>query len=115
MAIGSGCKVHLREEVLPTGRLIASVSRHLAAAVDGVIHDTHSCSRDGMRCVYGYWSRTSLQTGLPLPSCVRHDSHSRLVESERAPSSNCVSDLLANRAPRNILACRSSARVVQVP
>ena len=55
MAIGSGCKVHLRESELPSGRIIASVSKHIVAIVDGVIHDTHDPSRDGTRCVYGYW------------------------------------------------------------
>jgi hypothetical protein len=30
-------------------------SRHLVAVIDGVIHDTHDCSRDGTRCVYGYF------------------------------------------------------------
>lgn len=55
MKIGSGCKVHLRAEELPTGRIIASVSRHVVAVIDGVIHDTHDCTREGTRCVYGYW------------------------------------------------------------
>jgi hypothetical protein len=55
MRIGSGCKVHLRAEELPRGRLIARVSRHLVAVIDGVIHDRFDCSRDGTRCVYGYW------------------------------------------------------------
>jgi len=55
MAIGSGCKVHLRESELPSGKIIASVSKHIVAIVDGVIHDTHDPSRDGTRCVYGYW------------------------------------------------------------
>jgi hypothetical protein len=55
MGIGTGCKVHLREEELPKGRLIASVSRHLTAVIDGVIHDTYNPDRDGNRCVYGYW------------------------------------------------------------
>lgn len=57
MQIGSGCTVHLRANELPTGRLIVSVSRHLVAVIDGVIHDTHDCSRDGTRCVYGYWTK----------------------------------------------------------
>lgn len=57
MEIGSGCKVHLREGELPSGKIIASVSKHLVAVVDGVIHDTHDCSRDGTRCVYGFYSR----------------------------------------------------------
>ena len=56
MAIGSGCKVHLRADELPAGRLIVAVSRHLVAVLDGVIHDTHDPSRDGSRCVYGYWT-----------------------------------------------------------
>jgi len=55
MQIGSGCTVHLRADELPTGRLVVSVSKHLTAVIDGVIHDTHDCSRRGTRCVYGYW------------------------------------------------------------
>jgi hypothetical protein len=55
MRIGSGCKVHLRADELPAGRLIASVSRHLVAVIDGIIHDTNDCTREGTRCVYGYW------------------------------------------------------------
>lgn len=55
MSIGSGCTVHLRADELPPGRLVVSVSRHLCAVVDGVIYDTHDPSRDGTRCVYGYW------------------------------------------------------------
>lgn len=57
MTIGSGCKVHLREEELPSGTIIAAVSGHLTCVIDGVIHDTFDPSRDGTRCVYGYWSR----------------------------------------------------------
>lgn len=57
MQIGSGCQVHLCEKELPAGRLIVSVSRHLTAVIDGVIHDTHDPSREGTRCVYGYWTK----------------------------------------------------------
>lgn len=57
MQIGSGCKVHLTADELPSGRIICSVSRHYTAVVDGVINDTHDPSRDGSRCVYGYWHR----------------------------------------------------------
>lgn len=59
MKIGSGCKVHLRADELPAGRLIVSVSKHLVAVIDGVIHDTYDCSRNGTRCVYGYWIKTN--------------------------------------------------------
>jgi len=53
--IGLGCKVHLRGDELPNGRLIVRVSKHMTAVIDGVIHDTHDCSRRGTRCVYGYY------------------------------------------------------------
>lgn len=56
MGIGTGCQVHLRADELPAGRIIVRLSKHLAAVVDGVLHDTHDCSRDGTRCVYGYWT-----------------------------------------------------------
>ena len=59
MSIGSGCKVHLRAEELPAGRLVVSLSKHYAAVVDGVIHDEYDPSRDGTRCVYGYWSQAA--------------------------------------------------------
>lgn len=55
MRIGSGCTVHLRAGELPGGRLIVRVSKHMTAVIDGVIHDTHDCSRGGTRCVYGYF------------------------------------------------------------
>lgn len=55
MAIGSGCTVHLRRDELPPGRLIASVSKHVVAVIDGVVYDTHDPGRNGTRCVYGYW------------------------------------------------------------
>lgn len=57
MGIGTGCRVHLRDGELPMGRLIVSVSRHMVAVIDGVIHDTHNCSRNGSRCVYGYYEK----------------------------------------------------------
>ena len=55
MTIGSGCKVHLTAEELPKGTLIVSVSKHLTCVKDGVLYDTYDCSRDGKRCVYGYY------------------------------------------------------------
>lgn len=85
MQIGSGCKVHLRADELPAGRLVVAVSKHYTAVIDGVIHDTFNPSERGdtlypegctlpipkgakhlpdgrgwvyspERCVYGYWS-----------------------------------------------------------
>lgn len=55
MTIGSGCKVHLRDDELPLGYLVVMLSRHAAAVIDGILHDTYDCSRSGTRCVYGYW------------------------------------------------------------
>jgi len=57
MRIGQGCTTHLLASELPSGRLIVSVSRHLVAVIDGVIHDTYDCSRFGTRCVYGYYTK----------------------------------------------------------
>jgi hypothetical protein len=57
MQIGSGCTVHLRSDELPSGRLVVSVSKHLTAVIDGVVHDTHDPSRRGTRCVYGFWQK----------------------------------------------------------
>lgn len=82
MFIGSGCRVHLTDGELPSGRLIVSLSRHLTAVIDGVIHDTFDPQREpteifsgqlvddgegglknevvvmtGRRCVYGYWKK----------------------------------------------------------
>ena len=55
MQLGKGCRVHLRAGELPMGRLIVKVSKHLVAVIDGIIYDTSDPSRDGNRCVYGYW------------------------------------------------------------
>ena len=55
MTIGSGCQVHLRYGELPSGRLVVRVSKHVTAVIDGVIMDTIDPSRDGWRCVYGYF------------------------------------------------------------
>ncbi len=59
MAIGKGCTVHLRKDELPSGRLVVSVSRHEVAVIDGVVHDTYDCTRDGSRCVYGYYAKAN--------------------------------------------------------
>ena len=58
MQVGQGCKVHLRAEELPSGRLVVAVSKHYVAVLNGIIHDTFDPSRNGTRCVYGYWALT---------------------------------------------------------
>ena len=57
MEIGSGCRVHLNYGELPDGDLIVRVSKHYTCVKDGVIYDTWDCSREGERCVYGYWKK----------------------------------------------------------
>lgn len=56
MGIGTGCRVHLQREELPTGRLIVALSKHLVACIDHVIHDLSDPGRGGKRCVYGYYT-----------------------------------------------------------
>jgi len=58
MKIGQGCKVHLKADELPRGRLIVRLSRHYTAIVDGVINDTYEDARGGTRCVYGYYIKS---------------------------------------------------------
>ena len=67
MHIGSGCKVHLTADELPSGKLICYVSKHYTAVIDGVIYDTYDPNDRGVivdgygndittdRCVYGYF------------------------------------------------------------
>ena len=57
MKVGEGCKVHLTRHELPSGRLIVRVSKHLTTMIDGVINDIYNPSRDGKRCVYGYYQK----------------------------------------------------------
>lgn len=56
MQIGSGTTVHLRPDEVPPGRIVARLSRHYVAVVDGVAHDTYDPTRDGTRAVYGFWT-----------------------------------------------------------
>ncbi len=57
MIFGKGCKTHLRENELPKGTLIVSLSKHVACVKNGTLYDTYDCSREGNRCVYGYYKK----------------------------------------------------------
>lgn len=57
MKFGQGCTTHLKAEELPAGRIVVSLSKHEAAVIDGVLHDTYDSSRDETRCVYGYFCK----------------------------------------------------------
>lgn len=57
MKVGKGCTVHLANNEVPMkGRIVCNLSKHVVAVVDGVMHDTYDSSRNGTRCVYGYWN-----------------------------------------------------------
>lgn len=56
MQIGQGCTTHMRAEELPRGTIICKLSGHVAAVINGVLHDTYDCTREETRCVYGYWT-----------------------------------------------------------
>lgn len=86
MKIGQGCTTHLDADELPKGRLIVRVSKHLCAVIDGVLHDTHDCTRGGNRCVYGYFTpdapqavqereQASRDTTTPAERQTRHRTH----------------------------------------
>lgn len=55
MGIGTGTTVHMREDELPGGTIIVRLSKHVAAVVNGILYDTHDCTRGGNRAVYGYF------------------------------------------------------------
>lgn len=65
MLIGSGCKVHLRDDELPMGRLVVAVSKHYTAVIDGVIHDTFNPAADRGTTIY------SPGCSLPIPKGAR--------------------------------------------
>lgn len=68
MRVGQGCTTRLLAGELPQGRLVVALSKHYAAVIDGVIHDTSDpqwsmihtdetgAQRMSHRCVYGYWA-----------------------------------------------------------
>ena len=59
MFIGSGCTVHLKLGEIPSEPIIVSLSKHVCAVIDHTIRDTSDPSRDGTRCVYGYFIKES--------------------------------------------------------
>ena len=68
MKIGQGCTVHLNAAELPAGRIIARLSKHYTAVIDGVVHDTYDPNyyEDEFgdpteRCVYGYYRKAGAE------------------------------------------------------
>lgn len=75
MSIGSGTTVHLRQGELPNVPLVARVSKHVCAVIDGVIRDNHDPSRDGTRAVYGYWHRPVSEVDETIDLTAENDHH----------------------------------------
>ena len=64
MKVGEGCTTHLESGEIPMhSRIICVCSRHWVAVINGVIHDTYDSSRNGSRCVYGYWYYNEISDG----------------------------------------------------
>ena len=86
--IGSSDRVHLAVGELPhEGPLIARLSKHLSAVVDGVVLDNHDPTRGGTRMVYGYWTPASPR---PCPDDGRCHHSCSTAECFRV---NCCSPL----------------------
>ena len=64
MGIGTGTQIHLNQDELPVGRLMLRLSKHVTAVVDDEIRDIFDPSREGTRCVYGFWAEGSSNEGL---------------------------------------------------
>jgi hypothetical protein len=78
MRVGTGCRVHVRSEELPSsGPLVLNLSKHFSAVVDGVLYDAYDSSRDGTRCVYGYWQPAHKE----LARHIRDSISMRLVDA----------------------------------
>jgi len=52
-----GKPLRLQPRLMPKGRLIVQVSRHLVAVIDGVIHDTYYSALRGRRPIQGWYFR----------------------------------------------------------
>ncbi len=101
MHIGQGCTVHLRENELPKGRIVCNVSGHFTAVIDGVLNDTYDCTRDGSRCVYGYFIKRNADA-------VKDDSKQRaeFVRKHVAPllkaAFDSVDDVFYRKEPQTL-------------
>lgn len=86
MGIGTGCQTHLCEDELPKkGNYILNLSGHLSCIKDGVLYDTYDCSRNGTRCVYGYWrAPTQEEKDVHEETKAQLMEYKQFVENEKA-------------------------------
>jgi hypothetical protein len=73
-----GKPLRLQPRLLPNGRLIVLVSRHLVGVIDGVLHDTYDSAAHGRRPVQGYFRVKTAPPAEPdraRVSTMRNSSH----------------------------------------
>ena len=98
-------RVHLAADLvgLTSQRLVAKLSRHVVAVVDGEIRDLYDCSRDGNRMVYAMWT----------PEPLVHSVAGERVLSDRCPGPQCES--CAVRAAESTNAGQDTTGVAMEP
>lgn len=83
-----GRGVLMQASHMPAGRVIVALSKHLTTVVDGVLHDTHDCSKGGAAIVHGHWLKqadiTRLEDNLAAHRA-EVSSYSPLPQSEDPP------------------------------
>ena len=102
MHIGQGCTVHLRENELPKGRIVCNVSGHYTAVIDGVLNDTYDCTRDGSRCVYGYFIKRGTDAAKQDDSKQRAEFVRKHVASLLKVAFDSVDDVFYRKEPQTL-------------
>lgn len=113
MQIGGGCRVHLADGELPMGRLVVSVSKHLVAVIDGVINDTHDCSRSGSRCVYGYYRAGNGGNSVKSPIKTPSNGEQAPTAPSIPPKRNARKTALTARYTREGFLVMSAGRILR--
>ena len=74
MGIGTGCQVHLAQGEVPMDQpIVCNCSGYLVAVINGNLRDTYDSSRDGTRCVYGYWTLGTAKVGSKAQETQKED------------------------------------------
>ena len=85
MSIGTGCQVHVKKGELPSrGSYILNLSGHFSCWKDDELYDTYDCSRNGTRCVYGYWRMpTALEEEMFEKTRQQQEEYKEFVANEK--------------------------------
>lgn len=84
MRIGGGCTTHLDPDELPWDNIIVEVSGHLTNTRAGVLYDTYDCTREGTRCVYGYWRAPTEAEALAREVAKRKKAEAERIQKAHA-------------------------------